>query len=237
MKDLGFTVYDFFGYITSGIVFIFAYQLWIFHEIIIPATFTIESGLFYTIGAYIVGHLLSYCSKILFERPLLKKSGPINILLNDPRANKERRVSDYYRPLPEIFRDKIQNNMPFNIGKIGSEGDDKQSGESLLIYLEATLGKDEKVKPRIDVYLSLYGFCRSMSFTLFVIMILIVIGSFLHKWYWDLLWAGVAVGCAWGMYYRYLKFFRLYAKELLVAYAVKGDPSVPKMDLKVKHTF
>ncbi len=230
MKDLGFTVYDFFGYITAGILFIFAYQLWIFHHIIVPASFTVSSGLFYIIGAYIIGHLLSYCSKIIFERPLICfKHHPAYLLLH--KAQHKSLISDYYEPLPEVFRDKINNNPPSIFTQ------QKYKGEDILTYLEAALGKDEKIKPRIDVYLSLYGFCRSISFTLFFITALIIIGSILHKWYLDLLWAGVAMACAGGMYLRYLKFYRLYAKELLMAYAVKKDPPPQQINPSVVIIF
>jgi hypothetical protein len=221
MKDLGFTVYDFFGYIASGILFIFAYQIWIFKQVLIPVSFSFESGLLYIISAYIIGHLLSFCSKIIFERPLNKKSSPVNILLNECRHHNA--VSDYYSPLPVKLRNIINSKLPLGLKTIPCSDSKKREGESLLLYLDATLGKDDKIKPRIDVYLSLYGFCRAVSFTLFLITGLIILGSFSRGTYMDLAWAGIAMACAGGMFLRYLKFYRLYAEELLIAFTVNGD--------------
>ena len=100
MSKIPFSVYDFFGYLASGFLFLvsvdFAFGLgWLPSENI-----PMSLGFIFLIVCYITGHTLSLISKLVFETGILKKTSnlPENILL---KKNFQKRK--WMIPFPEYF--------------------------------------------------------------------------------------------------------------------------------------
>lgn len=87
--------------------------------------------------------------------------------------------------------------------------------------------RDEVVRERLATFLNLYGFCRNMAMALVAVALFLAVGLVIGSadtgpvvgpgW-----WLGAAALGAVGVLYRYLKFYRQYALELLVSYAEVG---------------
>ena len=80
------------------------------------------------------------------------------------------------------------------------------------------------VSARLNIFLNLYGFCRNMTMALVLAAATLTVGIVAGTaeagshvepaW-----WIAAALIAAVGLFYRYLKFLRQYAVELLTSYA------------------
>ncbi len=89
----------------------------------------------------------------------------------------------------------------------------------------AAVRSDALTYTRLSTFLNLYGFCRNVSLASLVAAVALAAGSLAGTAYTGTLiapgwWALGAFVIALGLFYRYLKFYRLYACEVLAAYGV-----------------
>jgi hypothetical protein len=106
-----FTDYDFWAYISSGFVFLFALdhslQLTIFQR----PTWTVVEGLIAVAVAYAVGHLLAGCAAAVLERRFVRKylGRPSLLLLGVREGSKWFRYvyPEFYEALPKATIDKV----------------------------------------------------------------------------------------------------------------------------------
>src|SRR5690348_8019154 len=73
MRSFPFTNYDFFGYIASGFVFIFALDHVLGTGWMVRPSWTVVEGLFAMACAYAVGHLLAGVASASIERRLVHR--------------------------------------------------------------------------------------------------------------------------------------------------------------------
>lgn len=226
MEKLPFNIYDFFAYLASGFIVLaavdFAFDLgWLFKkEVGIPLI------VFGVVAAYIVGHvnasLSGYFIETLVVRRLLHE--PEIILFEDCPAqgwaNRTRRFvfSGFYRPLTETTRSRVLSKAEKRLG-------DAVKGRALFFHCHPLVKQNEAASKRLEIFLNLYGFCRNVCMACVLAIPILLVGAF-DEWrvyskvspsrYW---WAAAATVCAAGMFFRYLKFFRLYTHEVFVNYA------------------
>ena len=218
MDKIPFSVYDFFGLLSSGAIILagisFAYQgVDAFQE-----ELSISQGLVLVIAAYLLGHVVASVSSYLLERRLTRRllGSPTDLLFGKGVPTDWRRMlKEYHRPLPEETAKRVLDNAK---GRTGIE----EPGEALFFHCFGVVRKDEYPRERLAVFLNLYGFGRNTSMAALVSAVIIGIAAIVNRstnstelWVGALLAAFVGIA----MYLRYLKFYRLYSVELYVTYA------------------
>ena len=218
MGRVPFSVYDFFGYLSSGVVALagagFAYRGAEAFYLDLNAS----QALLSVIAAYMIGHVVGSVSNFLLERRLTRGLiGPPTFWLFEgaPIRGWRRMLMAYHRPLPEATAQRVSANSEAVAGI-----DDP--GEALFYHCFGVAQRDESVRDRLAVFLNLYGFARNTSMAAFVSAAMIGVAIVLNDQVDRAdLWAGaslaVLVGAA--MYLRYLKFYRQYSVSLYVSYA------------------
>jgi hypothetical protein len=92
-------------------------------------------------------------------------------------------------------------------------------GEGLFWAAFAVARDDKTAQARLSDFLNQYGLCRNVSFTATLCGIILVASALVtgqqDHWYWSAFAALIGVA----MYFRYMKFYRHYAVEVLTTYA------------------
>ena len=151
-----FTDYDFWAYISSGFVFLFALdhslQLAIFQR----PTWTVVEGLIAVAVAYAVGHLLAGCAAAILERRFVRQYlGRPSLLLLGVREGPKwfQYVNpEFYEPLPKAIIDKI-------LAKARTEGI-TEPGEALFWLAYDHIRQKKFRHARVSTFLNLYGLCQ-----------------------------------------------------------------------------
>lgn len=220
MNQLPFSVYDFFGYLASGVVVLAGITTAFVGYEPLEESPTLLVGLLLIITAYVVGHIVANLAGDLVERRLVRDRlrPPTDILLGSHAPGRVVRaiLPGYSTPLPRGVQERI------------NELAGRRSGDTLFFHCHALMKSDSAVQGRLDTFLNLYGFCRNMAVALIVAAICLAIGLALDTaetgpdvapgW-----WVAAAVLAALGMLYRYLKFYRQYAVELFTSYAERDE--------------
>lgn len=226
MEKLPFNIYDFFAYLASGCIVLaavdFAFDLGWSAKKEIGALL----GVFAVVVAYVVGHVNASLSGFFIQTLIVKKllHDPIVILFEDypleSGANRIHRLifSGFYRPLTSTTRLRVLEKSEKKLGRV-------VTGSGLFFHCHPIVKQNDAVSKRLETFLYLYGFCRNVCMACLLAVPILLIGS-LHEWRTHavvasskLWWALAAAICAVGMFYRYLKFFRLYSYEVFVNYA------------------
>jgi hypothetical protein len=219
MNQLPFSVYDFFGYLASGVVVLAGLTTAFIGYEPLQRSPTVLVGLLLIITAYVVGHMVGNIAGDLIERRLVRNHlhPPTDILFGShtPGRLMNAVLPGYSTPLPSRVQDQVKE-------LAGSRG-----GEALFFHCHAVMKSDPVVQGRLDMFLNLYGFCRNMTVALSIAAACLAIGLGLDTaetgpdvppgW-----WLAAAALGALGMLYRYLKFYRQYAVELFTSFAERG---------------
>lgn len=216
MGGLPFKDYDFWAYLSSGFLFLFALDYILGTGFFAKEQWTVIQGVIAASAAYVVGHLAASVSSILFERVLVGwfLGPPRQVLFGDAKAPKLVRVlmPGYFQALPPNTRDKALEK-----GKaLGITG----PGESLFWPAYDVAKNNAVTMGRLQSFLNQYGFCRNVALVALIDAAMLA-GS--HWWFCapeeNLRWAVGALVVGIGMLFRYMKFYRLYAVEIFTSFA------------------
>jgi len=213
MNRIPFSVYDFFGYLASGFLLIVAVDYVIGEQWVLREDLSVVLGLFWIVVAYIIGQIIAGLAAWLLERNIIGKwlGWPsTNLFTDTPKKWWAKLFPGYFTALPIVIRNRV-------IEKARSEGI-TETGQTLFIHAFGKVKTDENTIARLNTFLNLYGFCRNISFVGILVALVLLIGSWSEGNVYRLLLAFIAILGSLGMFYRYLKFFRQYAYELLVTY-------------------
>jgi hypothetical protein len=216
MNQLPFTVYDFFGYLASGAVVLAGCTAAFVGYEPFESSPGLLVGFILVIAIYVIGHIVANLAGDLIERRLVRSRlhPPTEILLGfqTPGKMEAKLLPGYSTPLPTGVKDQII--------KLAQP----RTGDALFFHCHAVMKSDSAVQVRLETFLNLYGFCRNMTLALLIVAFSLVAGLILGT-----AETGPAVGPGWwvlgsvvgaiGMFYRYLKFYRQFAVELLTSYA------------------
>jgi hypothetical protein len=219
-QKIPFTSYDFWAYLSAGFLLLFAIDSAAGTKLLMRDSWTVVQGTVAVSVAYAIGQLVASLSSLVFERGLVGSvlGYPRNVLFGDPKAPHWLRLPlrAYFQPLPP----ETQAAALKKGEKIGVV----RHGEALFLPAYIHARQMPQVAGRLESFLNLYGFCRNTALVAFIDAVV---------WYWSylrpggppeyLLWARLAVIVGIGMTLRYLKFYRLYANEVFVAYAYGQD--------------
>jgi len=219
-QKIPFTSYDFWAYLSAGFLLLFAVDSAAGSKLLMRDNWTLVQGIVAVSLSYAVGNIIASMSSWVLERGLIGKvlGYPRNVLFNKPKAPQWLRtmLGAYFQPLPNETQlaalDKSQ--------KVGVTA----PGEALFLVAFAYARQTPAVMARLDNFLNLYGFCRNIALVAFIDAAIL---------YWSymqpkgpsehLLWAWIAFVIGVGMMFRYLKFYRLYASEVITNYAYGQD--------------
>lgn len=215
-----FTSYDFWAYLASGFL------------LLGPADYVLGVGLlsgkdwnWFGIGmavscAYVAGQLIASLSATLLERGLVGRvlGYPHSILFGQTRTWGWVRwcLRGYYMALPMATQQAVLDK--------GRALGVPTPGEALFWPAFDACRDRAPVMTRLDNFLNQYGFARNIA-------VVALLNALMFAWshnvrggpplHGNLGWAALLV--AGGMTLRYLKFYRLYAKEVFTAYAYAKD--------------
>lgn len=215
-QKIPFTSYDFWAYLSAGFLLLFAVDSAADTKLLMRDSWTLVQGVVAVSMAYAVGHIIASLSSWVFERGLVGKllGYPRDVLFNKSNAPNWLRMllGAYFQPLPN----ETQLAALHKSEKTGV----KAPGEALFWLAFAYARQTKAVMDRLDNFLNLYGFCRNIALVAFIDAAIL---------YWSymqpkgpsehLIWARFALVVGVGMTLRYLKFYRLYASEVITAYA------------------
>jgi hypothetical protein len=153
-------------------------------------------------------------------------------LFQDVRSRWHWLFPDYCTPLPEAIQKLVLATVRQQFGEV-------PSARALFFLCFSTVKGDSATSPRLQTFLYLYGFCRNLSAACLLAFCLLLTNGLvgaqlgLHPREYALAWAAAAlIGCV-GLFYRYLKFFRLYTVEVFRSYpTVVGDTAAPRADME-----
>jgi len=211
-KFFRFSDYDVFAYLTAGFAAFAIADLATGTAIVWNGQWTVASGALTILGAYVAGQIIATPASWM-ERGLVfgLLGAPADILFHGSRRGLSK-AFEYYRPLDARIAAPIRAAM--------QAGD---SGKVLFGLAHANARKNPAAAVRVDSFLRLYGLCRNLSFVLFIGACVLMIASFdAETPRADTLraYAAISVVAGAGMFFRYLKFLRLFAVEVFTAYSI-----------------
>lgn len=219
MDKIPFSVYDLFGYLTSGFLVMAAIDYAFHGGWLLRPDIELVYGVLWVVVAYITGHILANVSGYLLESKIVRRvlRSPEETLFSDNRPKWSRIFPGFYTSLPLETRTRVLQKAE---GKAGI----RQPGRGLYYHCFAIVKRNEACMTRLNTFLNLYGFCRNVCLSLVVVTILLLIGRAFDSQNSSVLSRGglcplISFAASIGMFYRYLKFFRHYTVEVFVTYA------------------
>ncbi len=227
---LRFSDYDLFAYVATGLAAIVIWDLGTGTHWVVGADWTVASGTATIIVSYVLGHILAWPASWLIERCFVSNVlGPPSKVLF-AAAPKTPSVAgwlfpDYFNPLDDQMKVRVR-------ARAREDGQSAQAGESLFWTAFARAKRDGTTYSRMEGFLKLYGFCRNVAFVGLAGCVGLLIAAGWSLWVngvvadarSQLRWAGAAFVVGLSLFYRYLKFHRLYSVEVFVGYAELPAP-------------
>jgi hypothetical protein len=220
MEKIPFSVYDFFAYLSSGVVWLltadYILRLGLLQKDSVSPVLAVALILF----SYVCGHIVAHFSSFIFEHfavgRILKR--PNVILLGEkPHWIVFAWVCpNYFRALPKHTQERV-------VAQAESRGA-KGTGEALFLHAYPVVSAVSSVQSRLDDFRNQYGFARNMSFAFVTSAIALLIAHFVSPHPVRLRWALLSGFTGIVLFYRYLKFFRQYSYELFLRYAELPRP-------------
>ena len=222
MNNISFNLYDFFGYLASGLLILSVVDYVYTWEWVNVRNIPLGKITLIIIVAYIIGHIVSHISNIILEDILLRKiiGPPEYYLLNNELNTKIKKCfPDNFKSLPENIRTKIKENAK-------QKGISCESRE-LFLHCHTVVKNDTIVHGRLLNVLNLYGFARNISLSLLIIAIILIISVInnskmnnkLDIEYLKLILSFLSIFFSYIMFLRFLKFYRQYRVEVFTTYA------------------
>ena len=232
MKELKipFTFYDFFGYFLPGLVtmLIIIVLLSPSHDIdgLKPAAKTIQDiklfpGLCIVLLCYAIGHLLSSISSFSLEKQLLGKRFAYKMPENRLFPSKAQEEPLFSEELTGKFKSIAEKEFKIKADEIKG----KHRSEVFWLCNAVVVNECPNIYSRVFVFLSFYGFARTMSF-IFGVSSLAFVGRLLLKlwvgplfWEWSSLWILIACGLLCPVFfYEYVRFLKYHRQEIFYGF-------------------
>jgi hypothetical protein len=217
-----FSVYDFFAYLASGAMIVVSVDYLFGNQFLLRPTLSPQLYALAVIASYVVGQVVSHLSAVVLEQWLIKGvlGGSIGVLLASEHGK-----SPWARLFPQYFhglKAATSARVRLQAERRGCQLD----GDDLYDHCYAVVTEaSERAANRLDYLKSQYGFARNIAFAFFCSAGMIVYEDLTGPRWVSPRWVVVGVVVSVCMLYRYLKFYREYASELLKRYAELPAPS------------
>ncbi|TWO68068.1 hypothetical protein FN976_24335 [Caenimonas sedimenti] len=216
MKEFPFDPYDFFGYLATGLLALFALQIIIGVPEILGKDLKALEIAAVTLAAYVVGQILATPAKFFLEDLLARA------ILKAPSMNLMRARRPWYgyvfyqycTPLAPSARERV-------LAKVKQEATKTLGGEDLFVHVRFReyVCTNEKLIARINAFLNKYGFARNLSFACLAAGIAILATRPMDWNDVTVRYGVLALAAGIGLLFRFLKFYRQYTYELFNVYA------------------
>jgi hypothetical protein len=226
-KLFRFSDYDLFGYLASGLISFALYDVTFGTQFVLREEWSISSAVSVIIAGYITGHIVSGLAALVIDRGLVRRGlgTPADILMRPPKSKislfQRALFGDFLEPLHPDLRDRLLRRA----GMSTAQADRAGAGEIIFWRAWPTIKREPIPYGRADVFIKLYGFCRTVCLISLVAAVLFAIKAF-SSWapvqnderpY--LMWSIGAAIVSLVMFRRYLRFFRLYSLEVFSTFA------------------
>ena len=216
-----FSDYDVFGYLIPGLVLIACWDLVQgTHFVWEHENWTISAAAFVVILGYVLGHIAAALATLCFDRLLVRGviGAPPVLLFKRSRQPSWHAwiLGEYLVPLHPHVRERVIAAAGLDPAKATTD-----IGETLFWRAWPVIKRDPIPCARMESFLRLYGFCRNFSFVSLVAAVAIATAPLFPHGANDVdpRWAILALFISAAMFYRYLKFLRLYSVEIFSTFA------------------
>jgi hypothetical protein len=213
-----FTNYDFYAYLTAGMIVIAAFDYVFTGATLAQQDWTLVNGFFWAALAYLLGQILAIPSSALFEHVIARGvfHPPTSILLGLRSPRKREKLiavvfgAREFSPLPEPNRtrvvDKLAGILDIDVAAV--------SGEAAFHCAFPRARSIGDTASRLDTFLNQYGMSRNVSFAsgLAAAMMCAAVSAHPTSVNWALF--GGAVVLSIGLFIRFLKFYAAYSREV-----------------------
>jgi hypothetical protein len=227
-KLLRLSDYDIFAYLVPGLVVLGMWDIVFGTNLVTDAEWTVAHTGFVIVLGYVIGHVVAAVSTPVLDRFIVRGlvGPPMKLLMQrtrDARLSIWRRwlFGGYMDPLPASVQDRVIQRAGLSAHDVVT---DLEASEALFFQAWPVIKREPIPYSRMDSFLRLYGFCRSLS----VVSLLCALGLF-YVWVQHPAGAKVTTGLGWWivlafilsitMFKRYLRFFRSYGVEVLSTFA------------------
>ena len=216
MDKIPFTIYDFFGYISTGIIWFITINYYFSLEYISTIPNELDKYILIVIAIYVLGHLSAQLSQWVLEDKILRVIGKPTEILFDTIKSKKKILKRYN----ESFKENLRNQI---IEKYKNETKVPTIDSDMLKYcFHYVKEKSKNTNNRLLTFLSLYGFSRNMSFTLLLPIIAFTIKGIKSFEPMYFFYSFCMLILSYLLFLRFLKFYKLYAIEIFLTYLVIG---------------
>lgn len=218
------TAYDLMGCIPPGFVLLAGIDYLFGTQLILDGDWDVAKGTLVLFMAYIGGHVVATPSSAILEKTAIHRwlKEPLRHMLWGTGIKWWHRLisADYFRPLAPSSRNMIKSKLPTGMQEITDD-------DGTFWYIYSIAKRDVHAQLRLSNFLSLYGFCRNISFA--CLLIFIATSAKITLAYFEifstqtketdvLIVIGSALA-AYMMFQRYMKFYRSYTGELLSTFS------------------
>jgi hypothetical protein len=227
-KFLRFSDYDIFGYLIAGLASFGLFDLFTNHQIVLQSSWTVSSAVITIVAAYIAGHLISGLATALIDRGLVRRffGKPDSLLFSSPKKSrlntlKKWLFGEFFDPLPGDIRDRVLKRAKLT----SAQNKGKKVGEILFYRAWPYIKREPIAYSRLETFLKLYHFHRTISFLSLISAVAIPVSIYFKttNFYFiqdhPVISVIFALIIAYGMFRRYLRFFRLYSVEVFSNYS------------------
>lgn len=232
MDKIPFSVYDFFGYLAPGVLFLGSVDYFILdHQLIEYAKENLITAIVSLIIVYIIGHFISSASYWSFEKIIVgkclkqpsetlfkesvitEKKTWKKLLLSFIKNPKEFLFSSYYIPFSQTVLKKINDKL----GRI-DDSTDIAKGNAKFQLAFSKVKMHELSMVSLNNFLNLYGFARNISLVCIVMAFILIYCSIFCGIITNLWWIVGYLVAGVMMFDRFLKFYRYYDRDLFLSY-------------------
>lgn len=222
-----FTDYDFYAYITSGVIVIAGVDYAFFGSILVNRSeWTIVQGVFWTMISYLIGHLTAGLSSFALEQTLMKKvfRAPELIILGLSQPRWFERIfkslfASEYSAFPPAICDEILDRFST---KLNCDRASLTDAETMFQTAFSVARYEPTSEARLNQFMNLYGLCRNVAFATLLVAVILMIKKILIPVAMDNILLIAALIMSVGMFGRFLKFYAAYTRETLRTFGRKA---------------
>jgi len=217
MGSIPFSLYDFFGYLVAGVIYLVAADHLLGMTQLSTEDPPLQLQIFWLILAYVIGHVNAHWASWLLEKNVARRLGPPSKALFD-RETEYRWFKHYRSPFSE-------GTAQATLDKYEQMTGSREPGEDMFLFCYHQVKEQcPQAVSRLNTFVSLYGFARNLSFATVILAASFAVaaarGLGSHGW----VLAGLSLLAAITFFYRYLKFYRLLSVEVFASFRTGVKP-------------
>jgi len=224
MKDwFPLASYEFYAFLTTGMVALAAYdRVFMDSALAHEQHWTIVSGVFWVVIAYLAGQIIAMPSSALLEHVVARRvfRPPSEIILGlHPPRRRERWIASIsgareYQPFPALNQTRILDKLAKGLSVTPASVDGEAAFTAAFPHARGVAD----TATRLDNFINQYGMCRNVSMAAILATGMLSYASWrTHDHMTITLTVGSAI-LAIGMFLRFIKFYAAYTREVFRVY-------------------